>query len=72
VRDSDDLRDGQPARERGSPSLHSLRLGLPIVAMLGLEMGILEEKPQDLESERIEIDSDHAQKVIAIIERIES
>jgi hypothetical protein len=35
-------------------------------------MGILEEKPQDLESERIEIDSESAQKVPTIIERIES
>jgi hypothetical protein len=35
-------------------------------------VGILEEKPQDLESERIDIDSESMQKVLAIIERIES
>jgi hypothetical protein len=41
------------------------------VAMLGLEMAILGEKPWDLESERIKIDSDWVQRVLAIIERIE-
>jgi hypothetical protein len=43
-----------------------------LVARLALEMDIAEEKPQDLESEPIEIDSDDIQKVIAIIEKIES
>jgi hypothetical protein len=59
----------------GSPSLgshRSLRLGLPLVATLSLEMGIVEEKPQDLESERIDVDSDCIQKVLAILQRIES
>jgi hypothetical protein len=32
----------------GFASPPSLRLGLPLVSTLGLEMGILEEKPQDL------------------------
>jgi hypothetical protein len=31
-----------------NPSLPSLRLKLPLVAALGFEMGIREEKPQDL------------------------
>jgi hypothetical protein len=44
--------------ERGRPSLRSLRLGLPPIATLRLEMDILEKKPQDLKSERIEMDSD--------------
>jgi hypothetical protein len=69
------LLTSQPARQRGRPSLRScgsLRLGLLLAATLGLEIGILGEKSQDLESERIEIDSDGVQKVFAIIERIES
>jgi hypothetical protein len=43
-----------PLSKREGPSLRSLvslrsfRLGLPLVATLGFEMGILEEKPQDL------------------------
>ena len=43
------LPPSQPAKEKGSLSLGSLRLGLPLVAPLGLEMGILGEKPQELE-----------------------
>jgi hypothetical protein len=35
-------------------------------------MGILEGKPQDLEFRPIEMDSDRVQKVVSIIERIES
>jgi hypothetical protein len=34
-------------------------------------MVILGEKPQDLESERIDIDSESVQNVFAMIERIE-
>jgi hypothetical protein len=40
--------------------------------MFGLEMVILEEKPQNLESERIETNSDWVQKVLAIIEKFDS
>jgi hypothetical protein len=35
-------------------------------------MSILGEEPQDVKSERIEIDSDGVQKVLATIKRIES
>jgi hypothetical protein len=40
--------------------------------MLGLEMAIIGEKPQDRESEPIETDSDGVQKVVSILERIET
>jgi hypothetical protein len=48
------------------------QLGLPPVAAFGLEMSTLERNPQDLESERIETDSDGVQKTLTIIERIET
>jgi hypothetical protein len=51
--------------------LRSISKGIPVVATLGLEMGILGQTPQDLESRRIETDSDGVQKVITLIERIE-
>jgi hypothetical protein len=41
--------EGKPESERGERSETSeRRLGFALVATLGFEMGILEEKPQDL------------------------
>jgi hypothetical protein len=54
-----DVRVYARSARRASPRLASppsLRLGVPLVATLGLEMGILGEKPQDLECAFCEYD----------------
>jgi hypothetical protein len=58
------LPQSQPGSSKGSLSRSERRLGLPLVAILGLERGILEE------SERIEIDSDGVEKGLTMRERV--